>query len=177
MHTYTHMNHSTGNAAKTGRSVEINDVLRNVRSALQNQRSLVKEEFDALDKDRDGCLHHLDVVRLVRLFCQGVCFVFCVRVCRCVKRNCTPASCIPSLCAFFCCCLACNLQRVYCSLIRCQHAHTHTHTFCSFNAAGLSQREVRHLLMKIMEWDTWHNSTYFTLLFVQCLLYCRSESA
>lgn len=38
---------------------------------LQNQRSLVMETFDAKDKDRDGCLDHMDVVKLVKDFVEG----------------------------------------------------------------------------------------------------------
>jgi len=60
-----------GNAAKTGRSTEVNQVLSNVRSVLQSQRQLVKETFEGMDTDRDGCLRHLDVVRLIKMFVQG----------------------------------------------------------------------------------------------------------
>lgn len=57
-----------GTAAKIGRSVEVNDALERTRDALRDNRKLVREVFDELDADHDGCLHHLDVVRLAKRF-------------------------------------------------------------------------------------------------------------
>lgn len=60
-------------AVKMGRSVEVNQGLERVRDVLRSNRKVAREAFDALDTDNDGCLNHLDVVRLVRQFLRGAC--------------------------------------------------------------------------------------------------------
>ena len=82
----THTHAWTGNAAKTGRSTEVNQVLKGVRDVLQLQRARVREAFDSLDTDRDGCLPLLDVVRLVRMLVQGACKMCVCVCCVCVTR-------------------------------------------------------------------------------------------
>jgi hypothetical protein len=58
-------------ASKTGRSPEVNQQLERVRDSLRDNKKTAREAFDALDTDHDGCLVHLDVVRLVRQFVPG----------------------------------------------------------------------------------------------------------
>ncbi len=58
-------------AVKAGRSPELNHQLERVREVLRERKKVAREAFDALDTDHDGCLHHLDVVRLLRQFIKG----------------------------------------------------------------------------------------------------------
>lgn len=58
-------------AAKLGRSLELNNALERVRDVLRDSRKLAEEAFAQLDTDHDGCLVHLDVVRLMRQLIPG----------------------------------------------------------------------------------------------------------
>jgi hypothetical protein len=75
-----------GIAARSGRSLETNQVLGRVREALRVQRTQVQEAFDEADLDGDGRLSHLEVVRLLRHFVPGVC-VLEVCVCMCERES------------------------------------------------------------------------------------------
>ncbi|GLC41809.1 hypothetical protein PLESTM_001241900 [Pleodorina starrii] len=59
-------------AAKVGKNIEMNDALDRIRDALRENKAAVKQSFDELDTDRDGCLTHLEVVRLVRRFLKDM---------------------------------------------------------------------------------------------------------
>eukprot|EP00198_Chlamydomonas_reinhardtii_P003427 XP_001692763.1 predicted protein [Chlamydomonas reinhardtii] len=58
-------------AAKVGKNIEVNDALDRIREVLRDNKQ-VKASFDELDGDRDGCLTHLEVVRLVRRFLKDM---------------------------------------------------------------------------------------------------------
>ncbi|GLI67567.1 hypothetical protein VaNZ11_011794 [Volvox africanus] len=55
-------------AAKLGKNIEVNDALDRIREVLRVNKQAVKDSFDELDTDKDGCLTHMDIVRLVRPF-------------------------------------------------------------------------------------------------------------
>ncbi|KAG2431181.1 hypothetical protein HXX76_009709 [Chlamydomonas incerta] len=59
-------------AAKVGKNIEVNDALDRIREVLRDNKQEVKASFDELDGDRDGCLTHLEVVRLVRRFLKDM---------------------------------------------------------------------------------------------------------
>ncbi|EFJ46513.1 hypothetical protein VOLCADRAFT_118102 [Volvox carteri f. nagariensis] len=59
-------------AAKLGKSVEVNDALDRIRDTLRENKQAIKESFDELDTDKDGCLTHMEVVRLVRRFLKDM---------------------------------------------------------------------------------------------------------
>ncbi len=92
--------HLVGNAAKAGRSLEVNQVLGPVREVLQHQRAVVQAAFDEMDTDRDGRLTHLEVVRLMRKLVEGgwrvscVCVRACVCVCVCVRMCVRACACV-----------------------------------------------------------------------------------
>ncbi|KAG2486785.1 hypothetical protein HYH03_014584 [Edaphochlamys debaryana] len=55
-------------AAKIGKHIEMNDVMDRIRDVLRDRKKDVAVAFDQLDLNKDGCLSHLEVVRLVRQF-------------------------------------------------------------------------------------------------------------
>ncbi|KXZ46909.1 hypothetical protein GPECTOR_39g403 [Gonium pectorale] len=55
-------------AAKVGRNIEVNDALDRIRDVLRENKKEVRAAFNELDGDKDDCLTHLDVLRLVRRF-------------------------------------------------------------------------------------------------------------
>ncbi|GIL57334.1 hypothetical protein Vafri_12599 [Volvox africanus] len=55
-------------AAKLGKNIEVNDALDRIREVLRVNKQAVKDSFDELDTDKDGCLTHMEIVRLVRRF-------------------------------------------------------------------------------------------------------------
>lgn len=86
VHLNAHHHHPAGTAAKMGRSsTEVHDSLQKVRAALRGGggsvppaaapggggRRAVAQVFDETDLDHDGCLTHLEVVKLVRKLLPG----------------------------------------------------------------------------------------------------------
>ncbi|KAG2447989.1 hypothetical protein HYH02_007017 [Chlamydomonas schloesseri] len=59
-------------AAKVGKNIEVNDALDRIREVLRENKQEVRASFDELDSDKDGCLSHLEVVRLVRRFLKDM---------------------------------------------------------------------------------------------------------
>ena len=70
-HACTHIARRAGTAAKMGKHIEVNEMLDRIRDAIRADAKVVREAFDELDSDHDGCLSNLEVVRLVRRFLNG----------------------------------------------------------------------------------------------------------
>jgi len=70
-HTQIHTHAHAPCAGASHTSLEAGAALDGVRTALQQQRKVVRGAFESMDRDQDGRLSHLEAVRLVRKFAQG----------------------------------------------------------------------------------------------------------